>query len=418
MRNPPPRSVAGKPETNWFRVTDKFFDEVKNTVDGLTDQIATAITSALTGAISAASLKTAEADVRHAVRQTVLPGAAAQANDQSNVTLNASADITATLMTSGTAAAAASYNTGTVTPTGSGKGYLCFFASAAPTVPGVGAVTGLGLTWTRIAVVGGGAQACLGGMYFAKAAFGATPTPGALTLTPPTGQAGAWVVAETDGFLLAGTIVRGNGSNNATAVTANPITLAANVDIFNTYFGWNAITINATQTLAGWTKIGEAQSATLSIAAWVRSGLGAAVANPSPSWAGAANTAGDFAELQGRSSGWVRTNSKSAVDSRATLPFQIDVGERITQVDVKVRHAGVGFTVTVALCKVPSVTGAPPTILGLQTSSAGAASDETLSISGLTETVAAGSAYMIEFLQIQGGADGRLYEGVVSHDRP
>ena len=137
-------------------------------------------------------------------------------------------------LTSGFSAAAASYTTASVTPASNRLLLLtvhCYVAagSVQPTAP---TVTGNGLTWVQVGSTIVDAAGTDRGTMFLFRAMGASPSAGALTITPSASMKGTWILDQVDGTDTSGTngsgaIVQFVAAADTGALATKSVTLAA-----------------------------------------------------------------------------------------------------------------------------------------------------------------------------------------------
>lgn len=95
-RSKPPKSLAGKPEPNWFRLMDQWTQGKDADIQSLQAQVSGAVTLAAVQALLAGGtapifgtqVQTAEADIRHGQRKLMLPAVMFQSRTNDYVTLN------------------------------------------------------------------------------------------------------------------------------------------------------------------------------------------------------------------------------------------------------------------------------------------------------------------------------------------
>lgn len=104
------------------------------------------------------------------------------------------------------------------------------------------------------------------------------------------------------------------------------------------------------------------------------------------------------------------------VSSQLSFPIEIDVGQRIKTIHAYVRGTATGGTVTLKAWK-STRTGSETQLGSTQTTSA-AATDQTLTISGLTETAVAETLYQVAIGGAEPNEGQRLYGIAVVLDRP
>lgn len=345
------------------------------------------------GAITAPSVATLEADIRHGDRVLEIPAMLAEGTFFVTFAL---------FEASGTNASQLVYTTGVISPHANVPAFIGIIgASGSPPQP---TVTGAGLTWVSFAqVVVGGARMSI------YRACGPGATPGALTITygvAPSARC-VWVTFELPNAAPGGTDGSASVVESQIAAAAT-VTLAKFRRMTNVTVGFgyeSAITPAPVE--AGYTLIGSFGVGTHSIMAEILQDE-----DLSPS-AGGADA---FCGLQVQNAMLV-LNSWDTRGGYGSLPVALAVGDRIKRVDVQGRHVGAAGTFDATLWKVNKATGAIAKVGATATSASGATADQEISISGLTETVAADTAYWIEWIANTAANDQRCYGASVTYDR-
>jgi len=258
-------------------------------------------------------------------------------------------------------------------------------------------VVGNGLAYSSVGSVATGAD-----RLTLFAALGDAPTPGTVVITL-SGAANkcAWSIVEYGNTSRTEDVVQ-----SATAAGAT-VTLGTFRDARNaTAAGFAEANGSALTPEAGHTSTGSSNDGVgISI-------LSEFLATPdtTPSASGGADF-GIAVELQ--IGDWL---TSSAAGGFGTLPLPLRVGDHITAVDVQGRHVGASGTFSAALVRTDKITGSRSVVASV-TSTSGSTADQEVSMAGLDETVAADTAYHIEW-SATAVEDQRCYGASVTFDHP
>lgn len=404
------RVVGGKPSATFYQQEAKWKEEVREyletPIDTVPDELADPATggtltlsgnlsavnvtasgdlavgddATITGDLSAATVTTAEADIRHGDRVLEIPAS------------NATGMVTPVWsnLTTGTAGAAASHVTASISPTG-----VVVFLSIR-TSGTVNNVSGCSLTWASLVTSGN---------YKLWWGFG-TATTGALTITLAAGASASWVAEQAIGLCEA--------ASGARAVVQGVVAAAATATASNCERGSVGYAVGASNS-AGVSAIAAPFAQVTSYDSGIHKFITAALPGGStpttltPSYTAATETA--VVEVRPTE----KYRNSAANGGRACLEIPLAVGSRIKRVDIQGRHVGASGTFTAVLWKVNKGTGAL-TQLGTVTSSSGSTADQEVSITSLSETVTADNGYFLEWTATA-VADQRLHGASVTYDR-
>lgn len=412
MRTKVTRVVGGKPQATFYQQQAAFQEEVREYLEttipvyGTVEDEGTPLTQRTTlnfvgdGVVATDSggKTVVTIEGKHGSRVLELPAVGAYGVRASNFF----AEFTS--LTNGSAAATASPVTASVSPPSGSVLYVGVTHDGTTTIS---SITGAG-------VAGGFTQVVTtGAVYKAQIWRGIPTSTGALTINFSGACSSTWSVFCVEG-------VATSGANAADSVVQTA-TGSTSVTISNSLFPNSPIVVlsgnNASAFVtveAGPTQIHNTSIGTQNVKSAYASG-------PETFNYGGYNTV--ISLTNGASSVAMelrphpRWYTSNALGGSAWLAIPLRVGDRITRVDVQGRHIGASGTFSALLWKVDKNNGTTTQVGSTATSASGSTADEEISISGLTETVAADDCYFVEWKATAAAIPQRFYGASITYDR-
>jgi hypothetical protein len=433
-----PRAPKGKPGTAYYTQVTQLFDELKTrtsqpidsstlefegavkveAVAGgaeVTGDLAVSEDLDVTGDAAVGGDLTVTGDINHGTRTRQLHALAGQGKGGATLTSGfISGTIGSTnLLQNGSSSnvnAGSSYTTASASPTAGRYWHLWIYTESSSGTAAAGTPTGLSLTWTSIRLQADADGATRGQLQVYEGT--GTPTAGTIAIAISGGNAtrATWVLVEFDDVCTLAPRVQDVGVQSHAPVLAAMVTGSATV----AGFGWND---NSTVTgiEAGYTDTGViVQIEALMGLQTTYKHTSTGDATPTITLSGAPGRPLAIAiELYPKAlNTWWQI---STALGRVVVPLELDVGDRVTSVEVHGLTSAAG-RFGGKLLRAPEATGVPEELASGESASGGSV-NATITMSSINATLADGYFYWLEFAgDLTTGQ--RFYSAAVHYDHP